>query len=141
MRIGIFHEHIVTQPSNDVWVAFGVGRKYRFNDINTMHAGFGGPKSPTLPEFHWYSGCDTTSAFMAKLRGKLSRLEGPVFLIDVAHLDNSLDVRHLSKIQHSTGSATPQVQMQIEKGFMHNCTRLIHRKSEIGGIKNRLGGT
>jgi hypothetical protein len=63
---GIFHELVVTQPSTDIWVAFGMGKKYRFYHINTICSSLGGPKSRALPVFHAYSGSDTTSAFNGK---------------------------------------------------------------------------
>ncbi|KAJ8353418.1 hypothetical protein SKAU_G00209850 [Synaphobranchus kaupii] len=64
--VGLFHDLLVLQPLTDIWVAFGMGRKYRFYHINNMCRSLGEPKSRALPMFHAYSGCDTTSAFNGK---------------------------------------------------------------------------
>lgn len=63
---GTFYDLIVTQPLADIWVAFGMGKHYRFYHINDICASLGEPKSRALPVFHSFSGCDTTSAFKGK---------------------------------------------------------------------------
>lgn len=63
---GLFHYLLVIQPLTDIWVAFGMGKKYRFYHINSMCKSLGEPKSRALPMFHAYSSCDTTSAFNGK---------------------------------------------------------------------------
>lgn len=49
---GQFYDLLETQPLTDIWVAFDMGRKYRFYHINAV--------------FHVYSGCNTTSVFLVK---------------------------------------------------------------------------
>lgn len=63
---GTFHNLISTQPLADIWVAFGMGKNYRFYHINAIYSSLGQQKSPALPMFHAFSGCDTTSAFNGK---------------------------------------------------------------------------
>jgi hypothetical protein len=63
---GIFYELLVTQPLLDIWVAFGMGKSYRFYSINAICTKLGKPRSRALPVFHAFSGCDTTSAFQGK---------------------------------------------------------------------------
>ena len=63
---GVFHDLLVIQPLADIWVAFGMGKKYRFYHINHICKSLGEPRSQALPMFHAYSGCDTTSAFNGK---------------------------------------------------------------------------
>ncbi|KAG5872476.1 hypothetical protein JTB14_025661 [Gonioctena quinquepunctata] len=64
--IGTFCKLIVTQPLADIWVAFGMGKHYRFFHINAICISLGESKSRALPVFHSFSGCDTTSAFKSK---------------------------------------------------------------------------
>ena len=63
---GLFHDLLVIQPLTDIWVAFGMGKKYRFCHINSICKSLGKDKSRALLMFHAYSGCDTTSAFSGK---------------------------------------------------------------------------
>ena len=63
---GAFFDLILTQPLASIWVAFGMGKHYRFYNINAICAWLGEPQSRALPVFHAYSGCDTTSAFKCK---------------------------------------------------------------------------
>ena len=64
--VGQFHYFTRTQPWVDVWVAFGMGRNYRYYGINSISANLGPEKSVALSVFHAISGCDTTSAFWGK---------------------------------------------------------------------------
>ena len=50
----------------DIWVAFGMGKNYRFYSINDICASLGVAQSLALPVFHAISGCDSTSAFKSK---------------------------------------------------------------------------
>ena len=61
-----FHDLTATQPFVDIWVTFGMGKNYRFYHINDICASLGEPRSRSLPVFHAFSGCDTTSAFNGK---------------------------------------------------------------------------
>ena len=63
---GLFHDLVVIQPLTCIWVAFGMGKKYRFYHINNICRSLGEAKSRALLMFHAYSGCDTTSAFNGK---------------------------------------------------------------------------
>ena len=57
---------VVLQPLTDIYVAFGMGKRFRFYHINHICKSLGEPKSRGLLMFHAYSGCDTTSAFNGK---------------------------------------------------------------------------
>lgn len=50
----------------DLWVAFGVGKDYCHYNINTLFHNLGNTMSRSLPVFHAFSGCDTTSSFFRK---------------------------------------------------------------------------
>ena len=63
---GTFHDLVATQPLADIWVAFGMGKNYRFYHINAICERLGEPQSRASPVFHAFSGCDTTSAFNGK---------------------------------------------------------------------------
>ena len=65
---GLFHDLVVIQPLTSIWVAFGMGKKYRFYHINNICRSLGGAKSLALLMFRAYSGCDTTSAFSGKVK-------------------------------------------------------------------------
>ena len=56
-------------PSSvEIWVAFGVRRKFNYFSIKNICLALGEEKSKRFPFFHAYTGCDTTSQFheMAK---------------------------------------------------------------------------
>ena len=63
---GVFYELCTIQPLADIWIAFGVGKSYRFLSINTICSTLGELKPQALPIFHALTGCDTTSAFKGK---------------------------------------------------------------------------
>ena len=63
---GTFHDLVATQPLADIWVAFGMGKNYRFYHINAICASLGEPQSRALRVFHSFSGCDTISSFNGK---------------------------------------------------------------------------
>ena len=64
--VGKFYDLLKTQPLTDIWMAFGMGKKYRYLNINAICESLGESKSQALPFLHSYSGCDTTSAFHGK---------------------------------------------------------------------------
>jgi len=64
--VGTFYDLRVTQPLIDIWVAFGMGKNYRFYHISAICASLEEQQSRALPVFHAFSGCDTTSAFRGK---------------------------------------------------------------------------
>ena len=63
---GAFFKLSQAQPLVDIWVAFGMGKNYRFYSINTIYSSLGKQKSQALPVFHTLTGCDTTSSFKGK---------------------------------------------------------------------------
>ena len=46
-----------------IWTAFGSGKHYCYYHINAICEYLGREKSQSLPVFHSFTGCDTTSAF------------------------------------------------------------------------------
>lgn len=52
----------------ELWIAFGVGKKYRFIAIHEIVLKLGDAKSESLAGFHAFTGCDNTSFFCG--RGK-----------------------------------------------------------------------
>jgi len=56
--VGVFHELTATQPlaDNDIWVAFGMGKNYRFFHINTICVSLRESQSKALPVFYAFSG-------------------------------------------------------------------------------------
>lgn len=67
--VGAFFELVMAQPFADIWIAFGIGKDFRFYSINEVCATLGEPRSRALPVctvFHALTGCDTTSAFRGK---------------------------------------------------------------------------
>ena len=51
-----------------MWIAFGVGKQYRYIAIHDIVRALGDEKSQVLHVFHAFTGCDQTSAFLG--RGK-----------------------------------------------------------------------
>lgn len=70
---GQFYDLLQQHPSADIWLTFGTGKKFRYFHMNTMCKVLGMEKSVALPVFHYFTGCDTTSAFFGK--GKKSAWE------------------------------------------------------------------
>ena len=68
--IGKFADLYAINSAADIWVAFGMGRSFRFLIINAMTASLGSGRSHSLPFFHALTGSDTTSTFHGK--GKCS---------------------------------------------------------------------
>ena len=64
--MGAFHKLVKIQPVADIWVAFGMGKSYRFLSINAIFDSLGKQKAQALPLFHALTGSDTTSAFKGK---------------------------------------------------------------------------
>ena len=60
-------------PAADIWIAFGSGKNFTYMHINAIYHALGKDKSMSLPIFHCFTGCDTTSAFLGK--GKRSAWE------------------------------------------------------------------
>ena len=53
---------------DELWLAFGTGKKFRYIAAHELYASLGPEKSRSLPVFHAITGCDTVSAFAG--RGK-----------------------------------------------------------------------
>ena len=64
--IGKFHDIKKVYPHVSIWVAFGMGKHFRFYSVNTICASLGEFKSRSVPVFHAFSGCDSTSSFTGK---------------------------------------------------------------------------
>jgi hypothetical protein len=64
--VGQIHNLKVIQPELDLWLAFGMGRNFRFISVNSICDVLGEPRSTSLPVFHALTGCDTTSCFFGK---------------------------------------------------------------------------
>ncbi|KAK3866687.1 hypothetical protein Pcinc_027800 [Petrolisthes cinctipes] len=58
---------------DELWIAFGTGKNYRYIPAQEIAASFGLQKARALPVFHAMTGCDTVSAF----RGMGRDLPGP----------------------------------------------------------------
>ena len=64
--VGAFFKLAMFQPQVHIWVAFGMGKSFRFYSINAICASLGEAKSRALPVFHALTGYDTVSAFRGK---------------------------------------------------------------------------
>ena len=64
--VGKLHDLKAVNAHVNIWVAFGMGRNFKFISINRICASLGEQKSRSLPVFHALTGCDTTSAFNGK---------------------------------------------------------------------------
>ena len=61
-----FYDLKATKPNLNISVAFGMGRNFRYIEVNKVCESLGESKSRALPVFHALSGCDTTSTFNGK---------------------------------------------------------------------------
>ena len=52
------------QPEDELWLAFGTGKNFRYLAAHEIAAGLGPEKACTLPVFHALTGCDTVSSFI-----------------------------------------------------------------------------
>ena len=64
--VGALFELMMIQAFSDIWIAFGIGKDFRFYSINGLCATLGESRLCALPLFHALTGCDTTSAFKGK---------------------------------------------------------------------------
>ena len=58
-----FYSFCELNPSADIWVAFGIGKQFRYYHINVICEEPRRYKSISLPSFHVFTGCDSTSSF------------------------------------------------------------------------------
>ena len=63
---GIFFDHKRTYSNLDIWVAFGMGKHFQHYHLNTICHSLGVGKCKSLPFYHAFTGCDTTSQFLGK---------------------------------------------------------------------------
>ena len=108
--IGAYFNLAMTQPQVDIWVAFGMGKNFRFYSINDICSSLGEAKSRALPVFHALTGCDTVSAFKGK--GKKSTWQAWksyeditdtfVYLADHPFEHLHVDSDHFKKIERLT---------------------------------------
>ena len=52
------------QPDDDLWLAFGTGKSFRYLAAHEIAAGLGPERACVLPVFHVLTGCDTVSSFV-----------------------------------------------------------------------------
>lgn len=64
--IGHFFSLLQSYPDLELWIVLGVGKDYCYYKINNIWEKLGESKSRSLPAFHAFSGCDTTSCFFRK---------------------------------------------------------------------------
>ena len=50
-------------PEDELWLAFGTGKSFRYLAAHEIAAGLGPEKAQALPVFHALTGCDTASSF------------------------------------------------------------------------------
>ena len=50
-------------PEDELWLAFGTGKCFRYLAAHEIAAGLGPEKAQVLPMFHALTGCDTASSF------------------------------------------------------------------------------
>ena len=70
---GTFHDLVSTQPLVDIWVAFGMGKNYRFYHINAICESLGEPQSRALPVFTHFPGATQLLPSTARARGRFGR--------------------------------------------------------------------
>lgn len=93
LLIGHFYDLCEHNPSADVWVGFGTGKQFRYYHINTVCKHLGRDKCKALPSFHAFTGCDTTSPSLGKVRSLpgwpgilILRPLRPFFLLAIIHM-------------------------------------------------------
>ena len=59
---------------SELWIAFGVGKNFRYIRTHSIAMAMGPEKASALPFFHAVTGCDTVPAFAG--RGKINCLGG-----------------------------------------------------------------
>ena len=64
---GAFYELCQTQPLEDIWIAFGMSKNYRFYSINAICASLGEQRSRALPVFHTLN---VTPCQLSRVRSK-----------------------------------------------------------------------
>jgi hypothetical protein len=108
--VGKLHYLRAVKPDIELWVAFGMGRDFRFISVNSISDDLGEARSKSLPVFHALSGCDTTSAFFGRSKAsawKAWELYPEItptleFLADHPFHELSLSSEHFKRIERFT---------------------------------------
>ena len=96
----------LSEKIDELWVAFGIQRRYWYIPIHNIVAKLGQAKSAALPAFHALTGCDTTSSFFGK--GKrtawtvwqsLPELTVPLQLLSRPHPSEEILTTHTDVLQ------------------------------------------
>jgi len=66
--IGHFLDMIASYPSAAIWIGLGMGTYVQYISMNSTLLFLGPETSHSLPMFHSFIGCDTTSCFFGKGR-------------------------------------------------------------------------
>ena len=108
--IGKFHALLTQYPAANSWIAFGTGKNSTYLHINIISHALGKDKSTTLPVYHCYTGCDTTSAFCGK--GKKSAwiawnsypevTQAFNYIAANPHTPVTIDAQHFQCLEHYT---------------------------------------
>ena len=88
-------------PEDELWLAFGTGKSFRYLAAHEIAAGLGPEKAQAFPMFHALTGCDTASSFAG--HGKKTAVN--IWTILPAELTNAL--LKLSSMAHQTMSCIP----------------------------------
>lgn len=91
--IGHYHDLCDAYGSFDLWIAFGMGKSYRWLHISRICNTLGEQRCRSLPVFHSFTGCDTTSSFLGK--GKKTAWEAWKSLPDVTNAFLYIKVRYI----------------------------------------------
>ena len=89
---------------SELWVAFGVGKNFRFIAAHHIARALGPEKCIALPMFHAFTGCDTVSFFGG--RGKKTAWD-----TWKAYHDATIDIRHRTGLEtdHVRHVASPAI--------------------------------
>lgn len=69
LAIATFHDLALSE----LWIAFGVGKHLRYVPVHVIASSIGQQKSKALLAFHSFTGCDQTSSFARRQRGRHGR--------------------------------------------------------------------
>jgi len=70
---GQFHDLLAIRPLADIWIAFGMGKNFRFYHVNAVCASLGERKSRALPIFMRILGVTPPPHSMAKSKSPLGK--------------------------------------------------------------------
>ena len=108
--LGKFHHLSTLCQGVNIWANFGSGENYIHYHINTIYDNLGRKKCLSLPVFHCFTCCDTTSAFFGK--GKKSAWEAWKCFPDVTsafefmalhpYSQLGINIQHFQLLEHFT---------------------------------------